>query len=513
MKEENGEIEKQSYLRENIINKGYDPNEFMDYFKESTGTADLDLKDYTMEEIVQVVNGFYSKKEQNKDTYNQIPQELRSVSEQENMNNENSNSNSSGHMNEVGIEEVVKCVQIEKTEFSKLSELEIRIIFPEKIEPGIFSKPYMSYTVQANPTGLMVKKRYSDFEWLYKILTEHFINCVVPPLCKKNYMEQFNEDFISKRARALERFMNGIAIHPILRNSFIFYDFIAIKDADEFKQKKIMYEQPFKAKRINDFNTANGQIKVNLSNENEIYFQNILDNIDINETLMTEIIHGYKSLFEIVQKLNEKIIEIGYLWKKFEAKSKKFYESNNIFNSYKIMKEYMKDWAEMNKRQIKEMSENIIENFRYMKNEYENFKPFAERVKEKKEIFFKEFDEFYFKNFENKKKNMSIPEKIERFNDIDFTQISTMNTQDLKEVKNFYCGYLHSFISEYERIKNINSKKVKDITTNLMNLLCKDFTQLIEICRGRLTSYENPENDSNASEELFKDSSSVSLIK
>ena len=46
-----------------------------------------------------------------------------------------------------------------------------------------------------------------------------------------------------------------------------------------------------------------------------------------------------------------------------------------------------------------------------------------------------------------------------------------------------------------------------------MNLLCKDFTQLIEICRGRLTSYENPENDSNASEELFKDSSSVSLIK
>ena len=52
----------------------------------------------------------------------------------------------------------------------------------------------------------------------------------------------------------------------------------------------------------------------------------------------------------------------------------------------------------------------IHENFRYMKNEYANFKPFAERVKEKKEIFFKEFDEFYFKNFENKKKN-TIPKK------------------------------------------------------------------------------------------------------
>ena len=296
MKENNAEEEKQTYLREHILDKGYDPNEFMDFFKESTGAADLNLNDYSMEEIVEVVNGFYEKKgelnseKNNKNSFHQIPQELRSESDQENINNDISNSVSSGHLNENGIEETVKCVKIEKTEFTKIPELVIKIKFPEKVEPGIFSKPYMSYSIFANPTNLSIRKRYSDFEWLHKILTEHFVNCIVPPLCKKNYMEQFNEDFISKRARALERFMNGIAIHPILRNSFIFYDFIAIKDNEEFKQKKIMYEQPFKPKRINDFNTANGRIKVNLSNENEIYFQNILDNVDMNENLMTDII-------------------------------------------------------------------------------------------------------------------------------------------------------------------------------------------------------------------------------
>ena len=323
---------------------------------------------------------------------------------------------------------------------------------------------------------------------------------------QKNFMEQFNEDFISKRARALERFMNGIAIHPILRNSFIFYDFIAIKDPDEFKQKKIMYEQPFNPKRINDFNTTNGKIKVNLANENEIYFQNILDNIDMNETLMKDIIHGYKSLFEIIKKLNEKIIEVGYLWKKFEAKSKKFYESSKIYTSYQIMKDYMKDWAEMNKRQIFEISENIIENLRYMKNEYANFRPFAERVNEKKELFFKEFDDFCVKNnFENNKKNWSIPEKIEKFNEIDFTTLSTMNSQNLREAKNFYCGYLYSFTSEYERLKKLNSKKIKGFTTNLINSLCKDFNQFTEICQGRLSNYENAENEVNASDEIFKE--------
>ena len=516
MKEENGEEEKQLYLREHILDKGYEANEFMDYFKEYTGKTELNLNDYSMEEIIEVVNGFYTKKNQeqnNQNSFRHIPQELRSESDQEN--NNDINNSVSSHFNENGIEETVKCVKIEKTEFSKISELDIKIKFPEKVEPGIFSKPYMSYSIYANPTNLTIRKRYSDFEWLHKILTEHFINCVVPPLCKKNYMEQFNEDFISKRARALERFMNGIAIHPILRNSFIFYDFIAIKDNDEFKQKKIMYEQPFNPKRINDFNTENGRIKVNLSNENEIYFQNILDNIDMNENLMTEIIHGYKNLFEIIKQLNEKIIEIGYLWKKFEGKSKKFYENNNIHTSYKIMKDFMKDWAEMNKRQIKEISEIFIENLRYMKNEYINFKPFAERVNEKKELFFKEFDDFYNKNlnFDNKKKSWSIPEKIEKFNETDFTKISNMNTQNLREIKNFYCGYLYSFTSEYERLKSLNAKKMKNITTKLINLLCEDYSQLTEISQGRLSNYDNLENDGNISEEIFKDNSSVNLIK
>ena len=84
---ENAEEEKQLYLREHILNKGYDANEFMDYFKDSTGTADLNLNDYTMDEIKEVVNGFYAKKnpkQNDKDALPRIPTELRSESEQDN---------------------------------------------------------------------------------------------------------------------------------------------------------------------------------------------------------------------------------------------------------------------------------------------------------------------------------------------------------------------------------------------------------------------------------------------
>ena len=502
--------QKQQYLRENILDKGYDANEFMDYFKESTGVQDINLNDYTMNNLIDVVNGFYAKKAENnvapphaQNTLLTIPRDLRSDSEQD-INNDgsgNSNNISTGHINENGVEEIIKCNQMEKTEF-KDKNFELKISFPEKIETGIFTKSYISYGVSIPSMNIMVRKRYSDFEWLYQKLGDYFVNCVIPPLCKKNYMEQFNEDFISKRARALEKFLNGIAVHPILKNSFIFYYFM-LKDNEEFKQKKALYDQPFKPKRINDFNNVDGFLKVNLTNENEIYFQNIIDDIDMNENLMHQIIQNYKNLFELFKKINEKMSEISYLWKKIEGKSKKFYENTNTYKSYSIMKDIMKDWTEMNKKQIIQMNENLVEVFRYIKNEYINFKPFIERVKDKKEIFFKDFEEFYFHKIENQKKNLSIPEKIEKFNDIDFHQISPMNSQSLRDAKNFYCGYLNSLISEYERVRDLNGKRIKDSIVNLINLLCKDFMDFSEIMKRSVLIYEN-----NELEEEIKDNNS-----
>ena len=62
-----------------------------------------------------------------------------------------------------------------------------------------------------------------------------------------------------------------------------------------------------------------------------------------------------------------------------------------------------------------------------------------------------------------------------------------------------------SLKEEYERLKKLNSKKIKGFTTNLINSLCKDFNQFTEICQGRLSNYENAENEVNPSDEIFKE--------
>ena len=512
-KNNNDQQQKQQYLRDNILNKGYDANEFMDYMRESYGIQDMNLDDYKLEDLKSIVKGFYAKKGENNSANNnshnifpQIPKELRSESENEfnNCGSDSLNSASSRYLNENGVENVVRCNQMEKTPL-KDKNMEIKTIFPEQMEGGLFSGSYISYGVNIPSLNINVRKRYSDFEWLYKKLTEYFVNCVVPPLCKKNFFKRFDKELISKRSRNLEKFLNGIAIHPILKNSFIFYYFMQ-QDNEEIKQKKEFYEQPFNPKKINDLNNVDGLIKVNLSYGNEIYFQNIVDDLKMNQRIMHKIIQSYKYLFELFTQINKIMTEIGLLWQKFEQKSKKYYEPSNAYKSYSIMKGLMKDWGEMNKKQITQIKYNIVENFRYIKNEYANFQQLEERVLEKKEKFFKTFDEFDNQYIHDQKKSLSIKEKIEKFNEIDFNQISPLLSQTIREAKNFYCGYLNCYISEYERLREINGKKIKDCIVNFINSFTKDYGEFFEIIKKRLLVYNNNELDDNS---LLRDNNSV----
>ena len=53
---------KQAYLRENILEKGYDAEEFTEYIKEKKGENGLDLNTWTMKELTKVVADFINNK-------------------------------------------------------------------------------------------------------------------------------------------------------------------------------------------------------------------------------------------------------------------------------------------------------------------------------------------------------------------------------------------------------------------------------------------------------------------
>lgn len=62
-----------------------------------------------------------------------------------------------------------------------------------------------------------VTRRYRDFLWLYDQLNRNLPGAIVPPPPEKQAVGRFSENFIEARRYALERMLDKISKHPVLR--------------------------------------------------------------------------------------------------------------------------------------------------------------------------------------------------------------------------------------------------------------------------------------------------------
>ncbi|KAI1933179.1 intercellular trafficking and secretion [Ophidiomyces ophidiicola] len=80
-----------------------------------------------------------------------------------------------------------------------------------------------------------VRRRFTDFLFLYKTLYREYPACAVPPLPDKHKMEyvrgdRFGPDFTHRRAWSLHRFIKRLALHPVLRRAPILAIFLESPD-------------------------------------------------------------------------------------------------------------------------------------------------------------------------------------------------------------------------------------------------------------------------------------------
>ncbi|XP_012670567.2 sorting nexin-7 isoform X2 [Clupea harengus] len=87
-----------------------------------------------------------------------------------------------------------------------------------------------------------VRRRYQDFLWLRGRLEEAHPTLIVHPLPEKFVMkgmvERFNDDFIETRRRALHRFLDRVADHPILSCNEDFRVFLSAQAWELTSHKK-----------------------------------------------------------------------------------------------------------------------------------------------------------------------------------------------------------------------------------------------------------------------------------
>ncbi|KAL9125713.1 MAG: hypothetical protein Q9217_005127 [Psora testacea] len=80
-----------------------------------------------------------------------------------------------------------------------------------------------------------VRRRFTDFVFLYKELCKQYPQCAVPPLPDKHKMEyvrgdRFGQDFTHRRAHSLQRFLKRCAMHPVLRRATLLTIFLESQD-------------------------------------------------------------------------------------------------------------------------------------------------------------------------------------------------------------------------------------------------------------------------------------------
>lgn len=119
--------------------------------------------------------------------------------------------------------------------------LECTVTNPIKENDGT-KDAYVSYLVTTNTTfpsfqkpTTSVRRRFTDFVFLYKTLSKEYPACAVPPLPDKHKMEyvrgdRFGPDFTSRRANSLHRFLARLTLHPVLRRSALLIIFLESTD-------------------------------------------------------------------------------------------------------------------------------------------------------------------------------------------------------------------------------------------------------------------------------------------
>ena len=573
---EKDQEEKQKYLRQNILDKGYDANEFIAFLESKKGEGASDISNWSKIDLYAVVQEFILV--HRKDDSNSKPQ-----TEQLNTNiNSNTNTNINTDINantdinintnmnaNIGtntntniittfdntekntqsqkmlsdyeiiedksviknemindkkekinsknfvandenfgmiIPDFIVCQKAEINALNNQENLEITVTDPQKVDNGFFSKAYINFLITTKPINLKVRRKHADFVWLRERLSVIFNLNVLPRLPRKGKVN--GDNHINKRMRNLGRFLNYLLKDSLIKNSKIFYDFLAIEKDEDFEKQKKIYNKLKSPTEVRDVKTLDGKIKIQVTPESEKYFTKIKNNAMLNEAVLKQMNDTFKLL---KLEMNATINRISSFFPMFDKliKIRKALPNNIITQSYIQLKNIFSSWVDILKKQNNFFLKDVKEYLKLLGGNYHHMKELAEYVDEQKNYYRKISRNLITKKldlYENKdaadwqldaqdKKN---PKYLVRDKLTAYKKICYNSTCDAIKLKEKYGYQLNKIISEYERLRSIanveNRQKLIDFT-RIQSKISSDHIILMGKIIGIMDDcFESPDN-------------------
>ena len=516
--------EKQNYLRENILEKGYDGNDFVNFLIEKKGEGGADVANWSLHDLKQVVKEFIKINEGDEENQKEIEQEQKTEDINENKQNDetetkekiteekkddweeiesNKEKNKAEKTEEkkdiknktekagdnkeksnYGITSLkeVKCQIIANNDLSQCENIQIKVGDFEKVKGNLFSKSYASYLVTTMPLNWKVRRRFSDFEWLHQILVNTYNYCLIPSIPKKRknlnkiVSDGFDEAFLRKRSRKFEKFLSYLINDPILKNTKVVYDFLSIEKETDFHKKKKAYDKKKVPSIINDFITSDGFANVEINKEKEQYLLNIKENANFYENTFKKINSTIRSVKDDLINASNKLKELSKNFGVLKKKSIEFGEKSDVIQTYEEVSAMFDSLSLYVSKQNYIIFIFLREYFKFVKNNYRGMKDFIhitenlknsfykslKNLKSKKEDLFKKPDSFPKWEL-NKEEKISKQELYDNKN-LALEKMLYKETKGVNNQKQVYGFYLNRVISEHERMQNVNAERhVKNI--------------------------------------------------
>ena len=371
-----------------------------------------------------------------------------------------------------------------KSEKTVLNDKEIKVVIqnPKTSEKSLLSSQFTIYEVCTESMHWLVHRRYSDFDWLRTILCKFYPRILIPPIPgKKVGNRRFEQDFIDKRMKFLQIFIDGLMKNEELKSSEALYAFLSFSDRVQFERKIKELNNIVPSQYCEDLKTIPGKLTVLYDDFNENYYINLNNYYKLQYQVLTRLNYNMKNFyrnmtmacmnleevhkdFETLNILNEKVMMKEKITKTYEELSIFFKNWKRIlFNENEIIKENLKDFFKFQKMENLAFIE-LIDSREIIRRKYADEKA---KLDAKKEKLYKIMD---FNKWEIED-NFGQIDRALLFRDKNyaFDKMCTRETQALENIHKMlgYANFMNS-----EQLKNLidyNSKKFVEVTKEFAN--------------------------------------------
>ena len=371
--------QKQMLLQTEIIDKNLDKTSFINFCLSKKENGD-DLSNWTLPELQAIVKEFAESQSQQQpqgpvvtlqdqithpNPNPQNPQEQEEINKESVEKLEKFNADEAKNFKE----KIIECRKLDKTELND-KNIVIEVKNPTEKAGGMFTKAFILYDVITTPMNWSVQRRFSDFDALRQILVKYYPSYHVPPLpSKKIGNRRFDIDFIMKRMKFLNLFINNVVKREEFKASEILIAFLSYTDRGKFEAKFKEYQTQVPSSYVEDYKNLEGKVTISHDEGNEKYFNNISKYFRLQRQIFQKLNHGLKGFYNSLTSACESLQEVHKYFEIMHVLNTRVLMKQTITKSFEELAFFFDNWKKVLIKQKELVKTHMKDFYKYVKLE------------------------------------------------------------------------------------------------------------------------------------------------